>query len=500
MAHDVFISHSSKDKPLADAICAKLEEDNIRCWIAPRDVGPGQDWPTAIVEAIKSSKIMVLVFSKYSNKSKQVKKELSVAVNSESIIIPFKIDKTPLEGPMELFLTDTHWLDAMNPPTERDIENLVDSVRKFVPTNRQFDAKKELGKPLFDKEEQRNNLVGKKGEGQKQTSSGEGKNLKGTLVWAGPGLVVATGIILLLLGLGGSGPLSFLEREPVPSATQTPTETAPLTETQAPTETSTPTIAPTATLDVGSTQTSSVDGMVQFYIPAGTFLMGSTDEKPVHEVYMDAFWMDQHEVTNAQYAAFLNEVGNQEEGGVTWLDAGYGGVLIGKSDGEWVPNTGHEDHPVKKVSWYGARAYCEWAGRRLPTEAEWEKGARGGLTGMKYPWGDESPVFTLGAANGARFNMFGGITLPVKSYAPNGYGLYDMAGNVLEWAADWYDYEYYSSSPYENPQGPSDGEYRVLRGGSWRSGFYSLHVAYRDGYFPVIKTVLIGFRCAASPE
>jgi formylglycine-generating enzyme required for sulfatase activity len=202
-------------------------------------------------------------------------------------------------------------------------------------------------------------------------------------------------------------------------------------------------------------------------IPAGSFLMGSengdSDEGPVHEVYLDAYYINVYEVTNSEYAVFLNEMGNQSEGGANWLDASSNDVLVEQVGGEWQPKNGYEDHPVVFVSWYGARAYCEWAGGRLPTEAEWEKAARGGLEGKQYPWGDEAPVCTLGTVNGAQYGC-GGRMVAVGNFQPNGYGLLDMAGNVWEWTADWYNSGYYAKSPGENPPGPSSGNSRVLRG------------------------------------
>jgi len=266
----------------------------------------------------------------------------------------------------------------------------------------------------------------------------------------------------------------------------------------------TPTISPTPTPGVVSMRTSSKDGMVQAYIPAGAFLMGSehgeSNEQPVHEVYLDAYWMDEHEVSNAQFTAFLNEEGNQEEGGWTWLSPAYQDEWISYSGGEWGPITGYKDHPIVGVSWYGAKAYCEWAGRRLPTEAEWEKGARGGLEGKSYPWEYENPSCTQGAINGAQSRSCDGDTIAVMSFSPNGYGLYDMAGNVWEWVADFYDGDYYSSSPYANPQGPDSGDNnsRVLRGGSWYNYDNSLRSANRDSYYSGSSSNYIGFRCATS--
>jgi len=260
------------------------------------------------------------------------------------------------------------------------------------------------------------------------------------------------------------------------------------------------------------------------YVPAGEFLMGSVDsekdtywnEKPQHTVYVDAFWIDHTEVTNAMYAAFLNDRGNQTEDRVPWLDADDENVQIIQSGEQWTPKSGYETHPVIEVTWYGARAYCEWAGRRLPSEAEWEKAARG-TTGKKYPWGNTDtntiesggdgsgpPIYTLhcelaqfGGADGG----CPGDTIPVgsKPAGASPYSALDMAGNAWEWVADWYSAFYYADSPSENPQGPLSGNRRAVRGGSWsHSGGY-IHTAARYGFDPVFANDLVGFRCARAP-
>ncbi len=132
MAHDVFISHSSKDKAVAAAICSALENAQIRCWVAPRDIPPASEWASSIVDALKSARVMVLIFSEHSNSSKHVGKELTVAADAGVVIVPLKIDDTPLGGLMEYYLSDTHWLDAMNPPTEQQIAGVLDTVRPIV--------------------------------------------------------------------------------------------------------------------------------------------------------------------------------------------------------------------------------------------------------------------------------------------------------------------------------------------------------------------------------
>ncbi len=214
-------------------------------------------------------------------------------------------------------------------------------------------------------------------------------------------------------------------------------------------------------------------------IPAGEFRMGGNDaqarsnEKPVHSVYVDAFYMDKYEVTNAQYAAFLNAKGKHAEGGITWYRIGQDRSRIELASGKYRAKTGYENHPVTYVSWYGAMAYAAWKGKRLPTEAEWEKAARGGLAGLKYPWGN-----TINSTK-ANYNNHIKDTTAVGKYTANGYGLFDMAGNVWEWCLDEYNGGFYSVSPARNPlSGANSVEWlinnykgvkssRVLRGGSW---------------------------------
>ena len=271
-------------------------------------------------------------------------------------------------------------------------------------------------------------------------------------------------------------------------------------------------ITVTAYNDLGDTEVQTTTAYVgmstaeMVYVPAGEFQMGCddanpnescySDEQPLHTVYLDAYYIDKYEVTNAQYAQFLNAMGNQEEGGDTWLDADDSDVRIHQVGGVWQADAGYENHPVVEVTWYGARAYCRWRGGRLPTEAEWEKAARGSSDTRMYPWGNEAP-------DCSRLNYYScvGDTAPVGSY-PSGaspYGALDMAGNVREWVNDWYQSDYYSVSPYSNPPGPASGTYKVLRGGGWYSLWSHVRAASR-GYrcYPFSSINRIGFRCVGA--
>ncbi|NWG75261.1 MAG: SUMF1/EgtB/PvdO family nonheme iron enzyme [Rubrivivax sp.] len=217
------------------------------------------------------------------------------------------------------------------------------------------------------------------------------------------------------------------------------------------------------------------DLMPQVLIPAGEFLMGSPagegddDEHPQQRVYVSAFWMDVHEVTVEQYRRFCQATGRQMD---TDLNAA-------------------ATHPVVMVSWEDATAYATWAGRELPTEAQWEKAARGGTT-TAYPWGD--------AWNEALANSHGTGTKPVGSYAPNRFGLFDMIGNVWEWCRDAYEEDWYRRMPVRDPfnAGKADSP-RVLRGGSWLYSPDYLRVAYRTISTPDYRNLNFGFRCSEAP-
>jgi len=260
-----------------------------------------------------------------------------------------------------------------------------------------------------------------------------------------------------------------------------------------------PTAAPA--LGIGSTLVSTKDQMVLLYIPAGEFMMGvlssdtqaNGDEKPRHKVLIDAFWMYQSEVTNAMYDLCVKVNICQPPQ-----------FVKSHSRTHYYDDAQFSSYPVIYVSWTDANTYCRWAGGRLSTEAEWEKAARGELEGKLYPRGDEAPVCDKQAKNGANFGSCSqGDTTPAGDFLPNGYGLYDMTGNVWEWVADWYGDKYYTTIPVDawpaNPTGPITGDYRVLRGGAWNDNPNFLRVSERLRYTPDVRNGNSGFRCVHSP-
>ncbi|MGV8040098.1 MAG: formylglycine-generating enzyme family protein [Thermoanaerobaculaceae bacterium] len=212
-------------------------------------------------------------------------------------------------------------------------------------------------------------------------------------------------------------------------------------------------------------------------IPAGEFVMGMADAghlSPPHTVRLDAFWLDTREVTNAEYLAFCRATGHTLP--YFW------GMR------EFRSGVDFPDHPVVGVTWHDAAEYAAWAGKRLPTEAEWEYAARGGLAGARFPTGDDLKK--------TEANFSGSGPEQVGSYDPNGYGLYDMAGNVAEWVMDYYDDDYYAESPKDNPKGPDKGAFSVVRGGGWKGGRMCSDVVNRTALKPYWVDFAVGFRCA----
>lgn len=242
------------------------------------------------------------------------------------------------------------------------------------------------------------------------------------------------------------------------------------------------------------TRVSAKDGMQLVYIPAGEFLMGSDDaddpvSQPAHKVYLDAFWIDRTEVTNAMYAKCVDSKNCLEP--------------LSQSSGpnHYYGKAAYANDPVIYASWYYAQMYCVWAGGRLPTEAQWEKAARGPLTSSGdariYPWGNTPPDMSL-------LNFDGNIGQPVPAdrYAlgASPYGVLNMAGNVREWVGDWFSPVYYRDLPYSNPKGPPTGMLKSLRGGAYDDSLREVRVFERFGHDPTSAGRNRGFRCAVADK
>ena len=222
-------------------------------------------------------------------------------------------------------------------------------------------------------------------------------------------------------------------------------------------------------------------------IPGGEFAMGDDrgqdDEQPVHRVTLNTFYLDAYEVTVSRYTEFLHA--QNPDPPFKWHEADLGA---------------HAHKPVIGVNWYDARDYCRWVGKRLPTEAEWEFAARGS-EGRIYPWGNAHP--TKGHTNAGQTKWRGYDTLSTVGQLALGKtpdGIYDLAGNLWEWVADWYDASYYRFTPRDNPSGPSAGPLRSLRGGAWNNDSTAIRSANRAGYAPDARRNDVGFRCARDAQ
>ena len=371
MTHDVFISYSSKNKNAAQAVCHILEQNKVKCWMAPRDIPGGFLYGDLIDDAISSCKVFVLIFSEFSSASQWVQAELNIAFTEQRHIIPFRIDEAPLKGQSRLILNQAHWIDAY-PDYEDKFRELVDSVLLVL-----------------------------------------GKEVRRT-------------------GLEGHRcvPIKMVK------------------------------------------------------VQGGRFMMGATreqgkdasdNERPVHEVAVSDFCIAESAVTVAQYREFCEETGRKMPPEPNW---------------GWI-----ENHPVVNVSWNDAYAFAQWKGMRLPTEAEWEFAARGGVhtKNCKYSGGNMVDEIAWYEGNTDRSG-----TMPVMTKRPNELGLYDMSGNVYEWCNDWSDD--YLPAFQTDPQGPEDGIIKSARGGSWHSPSKNLRVSNRDNDPPEFYCHNVGFRLASDVE
>ncbi len=320
-------------------------------------------------------------------------------------------------------------------------------------------------------------------------------------IWVTAGLVV---VAIVALGVGGALVLPGLLPEAQPTAVTVPTSAPLVTQ---PTAAQPAASAAPGELGVGSTRVADKDGMPQVYVPASPFTMGSNtganDEQPQRIVYLDAYWMDQTDVTNAMFVKFSSASGYRTDAqtdgtglayvGGQWVNVQGANWLYPQGPGSDIKNRGN--HPVVQVSYNDARAYCQWAGRHLPTEAQGEKAARG-RDGRIYPWGNDMPVRSL-----LNFRSEIGSTTQVGLY-PSGaspYGALDMAGNVWNWVLDWYGATYYADAPVRNPVGPLTGQQRLARGGSWFDTANQIRTTARYPLDPKSHGSNLGFRCASVP-
>lgn len=530
--HDVFISYATEkgdstvsDLPIAEKICSALESKGISCWMAPRDVLPGDEDVKAMIEAVMHSKVVVLIFSSNTDKSHWVKSEVRKALDEKITIIPFCIENGFDQSILGFMVGSRHRINANTQPLGKHLDKLVEAVRKHLG--------KEQGK-------------GFKGMGKNPEAVQEGlwkEERKGFFqkkwILLAASIIVLVAIVYIFRYQPGIVPEEkspvkktgdrSKKDEPVKKTQKEPTKKKPVTrkrEAKQEREEGMPKdvrIVESKGIKVeknkrGFWEAHLRDGIVMVYILPGEFTRGSNDgepdEEPAYKIYLDGYWMGKSEVTNAQYVEFLNDSGIDHKDGcqgkqcISTYEEDKDSHIKGSKNNYHV-GLGYEKHPIIEVSWYGAVEYCEWLSKKhelkfkLPTEAQWEKAARGN-DGRKYPWGNHAPFYKgKWYANYAAHDSWvikgeDGFqyTAPVNSY-PQGasaFGLLDMAGNVWEWCNDWYNKCYYLSALKKNPIGPRNGSYRVIRGGGCYSAAMYIRCADRSNGRPSQCSYDVGFR------
>jgi formylglycine-generating enzyme required for sulfatase activity len=509
----VFLCHAHADRDAVRALYTRLTNDGVDAWLDKANLLPGQDWELEIKKAVREADVVVVCLSKQFNQAGFRQKEVRLALDTamekpegEIFIIPARLEECDnLES-----LRKWHWVDLFE---ENGYEMLMRALRtradnvgatlqikqKRLPDVSPFlqpTQKSNLIDPNTPREEHRDPEVEINRPRQKITV----KKLFGNTVlvfWS----VFVLSAIVLSFWLPSIPKLGFLDETqesfPMPSATEA-NQNSSVTSTQEPAIAVMATSLPTEITDA--------KGVSMVLVPEGEFIMGSengdADESPAHEVYLNSFYIDIYEVTNAAYKSCLME-------GVCTLPE----KTSSFTRPDYFENSQYDNYPVININWNQANTYCEWRGGSLPTEAQWEKSARG-VDGRIFPWGnnfDHTRVnfcdknCSLDWANKDSDDGFED-TAPVGSYesGKSPYGIYDLAGNVSEWVNDWYDETYYQISPYANPVGPEVGQMtfsgpiKVKRGGSWTSVDDTLTVFFRDWYYPDFFDVYdnFGFRCA----
>ena len=439
----VFISYSRKDISFINRLAADLKNAGIDVWYDVTRIAGGARWRTEIENALRNSQYVIVVLSPDSIVSEWVEREFLFSSNLKRKIIPlmYRLCEVPLN------YVDLNYIDVQGDNYAQNFDELLKALH--------------VGDSTVS--------ASTRPASRSETAS---------FPWKPQYLLLGGGVLLGALLLG-----SFLLRgvfTPEPAPTQRLAATVALLT---PTLTAVPPSATPAPREMTDAQ-----GVSMVLVPRGKFILGSNignfTEQPVHEVELDAFYMDIYEVTNSAYKACV-DAGECTPPGLNAL----GGFLTSYYD-----DPQYSEYPVVYVNWFQARSYCAWRGAQLPTEAQWEKAARG-TDGLTYPWG---PYITCNRANyGGCVNLTSAVGSFPEGASP--YGVYDLAGNVWEWVADWYSDTYYQTSPFpSDPLGPAEGLFRGLRGGSFVDDENAQRSFFRHRELPEQFNWNIGFRCAKS--
>ena len=466
MGH-IFISYSHKDIGYAQKLVRALEQEGFSPWVDER-LDYGSQWPLELQEHLDTCEAFIVLMTPSSLASEWVQSELSRAKRKNKPIFPLL-----LEG-------DETWL-SVESTQYVDVRSGNLPPEKFYLQLAGVTPRRSAHLPVLETEPELSTSepIAKKAPFSPPLAASQKKPL--TIA------AMVGGAVLLLIASLVSLPRLF---SPAPTATSSPTVTMEPTKTIEPTlaPTHSPTTSPTLTSTALPTEIVDSKGLSMVLVPAGKFTMGSEtgdpNERPVHQVYLDTFYIDKFEVTNAHYRdCVLADACKAPLQNVSYLRLDY------------YDSSQFDNYPVIFVNWEMAQTYCKWRAARLPTEAEWEKAARG-TDKRIYPWGADIDQ------SRANYNQFVGDTTAVGSYesGKSFYGVYDMSGNVWEWVADWFQDNYYVASGENavNPQGPQSGQNKGLRGGSFFYRDYYARAANRGWSNPTDVGSGFGFRCAAS--
>jgi len=523
----VFLCHAHADRDAVRALYNRLVKDGVDAWFDKEKLLPGQDWELEIRKAVREADVVVVCLSKQFNQAGFRQKEVRLALDAamekpegEIFIIPARLEECDTPESLRKW----HWVDLFEGDGyEMLILSLQTRANKIGVT---LQAKNLLYR-------QKNILPVKRPETDKIDQSSKTIGIKGVIIVFGfILLVVLVKFIPSLFNFPANNPIAMTEtftaQTTVAQTQQASNLMTKIGTLTAQTIEPNPTEAKNATLPPTSLPTEITDakGVSMVLVPAGEFTMGSDSSdwsigvgnypianadssRPAHIVKLDGFWIYQTEVTNDMFRIFIQESNYQTDAERAGKSSAYippdaWGYVTGAN---WQHPLGPSsdlsnlgDHPVVHVSWNDANAYCQWAGGRLPTEAEWEKAARG-TDALIYPWGN---TINCSVANyeDKTGQMCVGNTTPVKSYegGKSIYGAYDMVGNVWEWVNDWYSTTYYQNSPLLNPLGPSSGSDKVMRGGSYiDSGLcWIANTINRCWGGPSDSHGDVGFRCVSS--
>jgi len=517
----VFLCHAHSDKQVVRDLYIRLTQDGVDAWLDKEKLLPGQEWDREIRKAVREADVVVVCLSKQFNQAGYRQKEVRLALDTamekpegDIFIIPARLeDCEPLDS-----LAKWQWVDLFeNNGYEMLMRALRARAEKIGVT---LQAKRRrLSKP--PSQDLRNEPVESEYKGEenkKRDTVFDGKVPTSGNLLEPPNkpyklkteyIVAIIGAVAVILASLISSPFAerLIGRAALPTGTMQP---QPVSLTVQPgalvlaTETDFPTLNPTQTMTSGSTstiiptpsvvtiptQTSQpmeildTDGTFMRLVPQGEFIMGSDrgepDELPVRTLYLDAYFIDKYEVTNTQYSSCVKA-----------------GICKTPSNAKQYSSYDYRNRPVTYMSWVMAKTYCEWRGARLPTEAEWEKAARG-VDGNTYPWGEA--IDCTYANYRATVAYCVENTTPVGSYEKGMsiYGIYDLAGNVSEWVSSLhFDYPYSATDGRENPNNAGD---RILRGGSWNNKASLLRSADRAWNDPNAAVFDYGFRCAKDAD